>query len=365
MIVAVTAPRYRAPSSSDLSASVVARATTRADKSEEEGVVHRSAAGRPSRPDPGEVTTPATPLERAAFAAGVLRRDRAAAFDLTRSAARQQVAARRWTTWGDHVLLMQNGEPTRWQMMWIAVTDVGWPAALASHTALELAGFRGFATEAAHIHLLIPRGSRCAALPGVRIHESRRLQPGTLLTDSGPPRTDPARSVLDAAAWQPYPRFACAMVAAVVQQRLCSVSQLDAAMASVGRIRHKAYLRLALLDVRSGAHAAGELDVASMCRRYGLPFPRRQVRRRDGSGRLRYLDCEWDLPDGGIVVLEVDGRHHLDVASWESDLRRERSVVLSGRRVLRATNLELRLEPAVIATDLVAIGVPSTRLAST
>jgi hypothetical protein len=33
-------------------------------------------------------------------------------------------------------------------------------------------------------------------------------------------------------------------------------------------------------------------------------------------------------------------------------------VVVSGRTVLRTTNLEVRLEPASIVADLVAIGVP-------
>jgi hypothetical protein len=27
----------------------------------------------------------------------------------------------------------------------------------------------------------------------------------------------------------------------------------------------------------------------------------------DRTGRTRYLGCEWDLPDGEMVVLEVDG----------------------------------------------------------
>ncbi|WP_375429749.1 hypothetical protein [uncultured Friedmanniella sp.] len=135
-------------------------------------------------------------------------------------------------------------------------------------------------------------------------------------------------------------------------------------MARVGRIRHKAYLRLALEDIAAGAGASGELDVARMCRRFGLVPPRRQVLRYDSTGRPRYLDCEWDLPDGGIVVLEVDGRHHLDVSQWQADMRRERSVVVSGRKVLRATNLELRLDPGPIASDLLALGVQQIRLVS-
>ena len=149
------------------------------------------------------------------------------------------------------------------------------------------------------------------------------------------------------------------MVAAVVQQRLTSAARLDAEMRTVGRVRHKAYMRLALLDIAEGAHSLGELDLATLCRRFRLVPPIHQVTRRDAAGRRRYLDAEWVLPNGEIVVLEVDGSHHLDVANWQADMKRERSVVVTRRRVLRATAFEVRLEAAAIAADLRALGVPS------
>ena len=95
-----------------------------------------------------------------------------------------------------------------------------------------------------------------------------------------------------------------------------------------------------------------------MCRRFGLLPPDRQVIRRDRNGRRRYLDCEWRLPNGSIVVLEVDGAHHLEVEQWEADVKRERGVVITGRRVLRATANEARHDQAELAADLEAIGVP-------
>ena len=117
---------------------------------------------------------------------------------------------------------------------------------------------------------------------------------------------------------------------------------------------------LALPDIAGGAQSLGELDLATLCRRHSdLVPPIHQVIRRDAVGRRRYLDAEWDLPNGEIVVLEVDGSHHLDVANWQADMKRERSVVvISRRRVLRATAFEVRLEAAAIAADLRALGVP-------
>src|SRR5690606_41084007 len=99
--------------------------------------------------------------------------------------------------------------PSRRQLMWAAVLDAGPPAALASHTSLELAGFRAFAAEAELIHLIVPRGAKVLPHPQIVVHESRRVRPEWHVLDGGPPRTPTARSAIDAAAWQPWPRFAC------------------------------------------------------------------------------------------------------------------------------------------------------------
>jgi hypothetical protein len=89
-----------------------------------------------------------------------------------------------------------------------------------------------------------------------------------------------------------------------------------------------------------------------------LQEPDRQVKRSDRHGRLRYLDAEWKLASGRRVVLEVDGAHHLDVESWQTDMHRERGIVIGGAQVLRATSIEVRVQRSQIAADLIAIGVP-------
>lgn len=243
--------------------------------------------------------------------------------------------------------------------MWVAVLDAG-ECALGSHTALELAGFRSFATEAEAIHLIVPRGDKVTRFAGVQVHESRRLHPEQTIFTEGLPRTPTARAVLDAAAWQPHPRFAATMVAAAVQQRLVTGAELDAMLRSVGHIRHKQYLREAVADAAGGAQALGELDLVRMCRQFGLLLPDRQVPRRDASGVWRYLDAEWHLPGGRAVVLEVDGKFHMDASSWQADMRRERSIVVGCKFVLRATNFEVRHEPAYLVRDLRDLGVPLT-----
>jgi hypothetical protein len=290
--------------------------------------------------------------------AGVVHREQLASVGLGRHRIEANVRAERWLAIGQKVVLLQNAAPNRRQLMWVAVLDAG-ECALGSHTSLELGGFRGFASEAWLIHLVVPRGSKVTPLDGVQVHESRRLHPEQTVFTDGLPRTPTARSVLDAAAWQPHPRFAVAMVGAAVQQRLVTSDELDEALRTVGRIRHKQYLREAVRDAASGAHALGELELARMCRRFALAPPDRQVPRRDSSGVWRFLDAEWDLADGEVVVLEVDGTHHMDAFYWQADMRRERSIVVGRKRVLRATNHEVRHEPAYLVRDLLALGVPT------
>jgi hypothetical protein len=186
---------------------------------------------------------------------GTIHRGQFRALGISPDYVTSQVDAQRWTAVGENVVLLQNAPPLRDQLMWLAVLDAGDDAALGSHTSLELVGFKGFSRESIEIHLIVQRGSRPTPMRGVRVHESRRLRQEDIVYTRGLPRTDTARSVLDAAAWQPYPRFACLMVAAAVQQRLTTAARLDAAMRTVGRIRHKPYLRLAIADVAAGAES--------------------------------------------------------------------------------------------------------------
>ncbi len=289
---------------------------------------------------------------------GVVARAQLAKLGVTWSYTQAQIDAQRWRPWARQVVVFHNAQPTRRQWMWIATLDAGPAGALASHSALEVFGFRGFAREASLIHVLVPRGAKYGELAGVQVHESRRFREDDVTTRAGIRCTGRARSAIDAGAWQPWPRFACAMLAAAVQQRMCTPQELDQTLAVVGRVRHKQHMRSSLRDIAEGAHALGEVDVARLCRLHALAPPSRQKLRRDATGRVRYLDCEWDLEDGSIVVLEVDGSHHFDVEHWEADMKRERKIVVSRRWVLRASNFEVRYEHAGVAADLIAMGVP-------
>lgn len=121
-----------------------------------------------------------------------------------------------------------------------------------------------------------------------------------------------------------------------VQQRLVASEQLLATWREVQRSPRRALLDRVVLDVCDGAQSLGELDLAGLCRRHGLPAPARQSRRRTPAGRF-YLDAEFE---GGLVV-EVDGGHHdLGLAPVDDPLRAD-EITLGSSRVLRIPLLGL------------------------
>jgi hypothetical protein len=125
-------------------------------------------------------------------------------------------------------------------------------------------------------------------------------------------------------------------------------------------IRHLRHLRAAALDAAGGAQALSEVDMAPLLSRAGLPPPRRQVRRRDADGRTRYIDLEVELPDGGVLSIEVDGAGHLDERRHADDLRRHNALVIRGARLLHFTAWEIRHDPDGVVAQLRAIRLAAT-----
>lgn len=117
-------------------------------------------------------------------------------------------------------------------------------------------------------------------------------------------------------------------------------------------LRRARLFRAALAEIAGGADSLAELDLARLCRRAGLPRPRRQIRRQDSAGKIRFTDCEWLLPDGRTLVLEIDGAFHMDVRHWQDDLARHRRLSAQDRVIIRCTARELRENPDQVAADL-------------
>lgn len=290
--------------------------------------------------------------------AGVLTRRQLATTGVTLHDVETATQARRWRTFGRNVVVLQNAPLTPQQRAWVAVLLPTKPAALAGLSAATAAGLRGF--EPDRVHILIRHATGVRVPSWIKLHESRRFSERDISNSAAPPQTRTARSVIDAATWSRYPRRACAILCAAVQQRLVTADQLLAELRTAGAIRHARIMREILGDIAGGGHTLAEIDLGPVALRAGLPRPRRQVLRREPSGKVRYVDAEFDLPDGAVLAVEIDGAVHLRPESWWDDSDRQNEVVISGRSVLRFPSLTLRLTPARVVDQLRRMRVAHT-----
>jgi hypothetical protein len=274
----------------------------------------------------------------------------------SRHRAVSEVNAGRWTQVAPRVVALQNAPLVRPQLMWLGVLHAG-PTSLLTHaTASELSGLQW--TVDPTIHVMTAKGDLVSPLPGIRFHQTRRRYDDWADRTAPLPRVRVQHAALLTAERDRHLRRAIGLLAAHVQQGLCTPDELMLGIDQIRKVRNGQLFRLALGDIEGGAQSFAEIDVGRLCREAGLREPSRQLVRLDKEGRRRYLDCEWRLVDGRIVVLEVDGSFHMRTEHWVRDMKRERSVVLSGRAVLRCSSVEIRLEPDDIVEDLVAAGIP-------
>lgn len=293
----------------------------------------------------------------AAGQAGLITRAQLAACGVDRWAVSHRIATERWRAHTATVIATTTGEPTRQQLMWIGVLHAGAPALLGGLSAAECLGLTRWHRD--EITVLVPYANDVQTdPPGVRYVRTRRSLPSLRVAGRALPtcRLEPA--ILLFAAADRSRRTAQAVLAAAVQQQLTTPALLGVWLDRLRPLHKAPLLRATLAEMAGGAQSLAEIDIARLCRMFRLAPPLRQVRRRDTTGRLRFTDCEWRLPDGRTLILEVDGGFHMEVEHWEDDLARQRALSATDRVMVRCTARELRDEPERIARDLRLLGVP-------
>jgi hypothetical protein len=305
------------------------------------------------------VAVPDLLAQLAAAQSGVLSRRQLAAAGIGDNHVRAAIRARRWRAFGRNVVVLHNAELGERQPRWIAVLLPDKPAALAGLSATQAAGLRGFESDV--VHVLVAHDTHTQVPSWVKLHESRRFTAADILPGVGPARTSTARGAIDAAAWSRYPRRACAILCAAVQQRLTTQDRLSTELRRAGAVRHVRIMREILGDISGGGHTLAEIDLGPLAARAGLPLPNRQALRPEPNGRIRYLDAEFDLPDGKVLAVEVDGAVHLQPESWWNDAKRQNEVVIGGRPMLRFPSLTIRLSPDEVIDQLARMRQAHTR----
>ena len=267
-----------------------------------------------------------------------------------------QVAARRWVVHTPRVLGTTTGALTWEQRCWMAVLHAGPRSLLGGLSAAEVDGMAGWHRDT--VTVLVDDELAFEPVEGVRFFRSRR--PFELLrsTRAGIPRAQLEPALLLWGGYDAPLRAAHGSLAAAVQQRLSTPDRLLSWIETLHPLRRARGFRSTVGAIAGGAHSGAEIAVGRVCRQFGIRPPARQRRRTDRSGRVRWTDCEWDLPDGEVLVLEVDGSFHVEVMQWNADLKRARSLTTRKRIIVRCSAFELRHEPEDVARDLIALGVP-------
>lgn len=246
------------------------------------------------------------------------------------------------TTW---VYSSSPSDPSEAQKTWAAVLHHGPEAVLSGRNALALSGWTGGANE--HMDVLV--GVNCRRLGPEWIRPHRQdYTPGRITT--GVPRAVVEAAAIDAACWATSERQAVFFILSVLQQELADGAQLQKILKDRPRMPRRQLILETIADFTKGITTMGEHDFANICREYGIREPDRQVRRKDGSGRSRYLDAYFEAER---VVVEVDGLGHTALDVWLDDHVKQNERMIAGERVfLRTSNVALKWEPWVIMDQL-------------
>ncbi|MEV4759618.1 DUF559 domain-containing protein [Micromonospora sp. NPDC049559] len=267
---------------------------------------------------------------------------------MSRKALRHRAATGRWRQVTRAVFVTHNGPVDVEQTRWIAVLATGGRAVLGGLTAAQAWGLNRYGDG--RIHLLLPAALRTRyAPPGVVVHRTTLFGPEDVLPVGRPPRTMPARSLVDAAAWARSDNEARAIIAAGYQQRLVWGDEIARVLAGMSRVRRRSLIIRTAADSAGGSHSLPELDFLGLVRRAGLPEPTRQRIRYDGSGRRRYLDVYFER---WRLHVEIDGGQHLDPRTAWQDMRRQNELWIAGDRVLRFPAWAVREQPEQVLAQV-------------
>lgn len=268
---------------------------------------------------------------------------------MSRKAIRHRVATGSWQQVHRAVFVTHNGAVTAEQMVWIAVLATGGRAVLAGISAACAAGLKRVGSGNA-VHLLLPANQHAECVPPwVIVHRTTRLDTDDILEVGLPPRTLPARSLVDAAQWARSDDEARTIIAAGFQQRLVAGDEIHRVLDRLPRARRRRLIRQTAADAAGGAHSLAELDFLRMCRRARLPEPTRQKIRYDVTGRRRYLDAYFE-PWG--VHVEIDGAQHFEARAAWADMRRQNELWIAGDRVLRFPAWVVRDRPDLVVEQV-------------
>ncbi len=253
-----------------------------------------------------------------------------------RAHVRRMIRNNVWQLPAPNVYVTHNGPLLPAERLEVARLAGGTGAVLGGLTALEVDGFDGASSP--HPVVVMPIGARRPAHDDVIARWSSKLGPEDVHPLRIPPRTRPARSLVDAASWAGTDVAARRIIITGIQQGLATTRTLREALTRRGTCKRRALIVESILDAAGGIQSLPERSFDSIVAAHHLPRPTRQRPVRGPDGRF-YLDADW--PEHGVAA-EIHGIPHLSVARWDDDLHRGNEVVIGGRRVVVFSSFGIR-----------------------
>jgi hypothetical protein len=277
---------------------------------------------------------------------------------------RNAVASGRWQQPLPGVFVSHSGPLTR-QERWHAALCFAGPGAALSHRSALLAwgakaeeltvrrraaGVRGDyepPDEGGLVEVTVPQGHHLRSRGFVVVHQSRRpvadgFSVGWLRV------CPPARAAVDVAITAARRRDVDHVVADVLQRGLCTVPDLEAEAALLGR-RLTTWLRHAIGDARRGMRSVGEADLRHALLLAKVPEPEWGAAIDTPAGTC-FVDAYWR---SAKVAAEADGAmFHLSAKDWTSDLSRQNAIQAVGIRLFRFPVRRLRADPLACGLEL-------------
>jgi very-short-patch-repair endonuclease len=201
------------------------------------------------------------------------------------------------------------------------------------------------------VHVTVPNPRKVQAIPGIVVHRARRaarhMHPSRV-----PPQTRVEETVIDLTQTAADLDRAVGWITRARAQRLTTGERLLAAIQARQRVRWRAELTEAFVDVAAGCHSLLERRyLRDVEQAHGLPAGVRQHRRSRAGGRW-YDDVCYE-PYATLVELDGQAAHPTD-QRWR-DLRRDNAAMAQGNSVLRYGMGDVTQRPCEVAGQVAVV----------
>jgi hypothetical protein len=228
-----------------------------------------------------------------------------------------------------------------------AVLACGEGAGLSHGCATALWDIRSY--SGTWIDVTVPTRAGRARRDRIRLHRSSTFAAADITTHRGIPVTTVARTLLDVAATLREAGLARTVEQAEIR-RLFDLTAVQQTLARHPDHPGATRLKRALSLYREDELTRSELEQAflALCDAHGIPRPL-------VNHLVEGEEVDFFWPEQRLVV-ETDGRGtHLTRAAFERDRARDARLLVLGYRVLRFTELQVRLDGSSVAQTLCAV----------